>query len=558
MSSTTTRALRMGLAVLTAAALLAACGAKDEATTAPTSTAVQGLPGGPVVRPVLGPADESGSPQRGGGIVFGVEAEPDGLDPSRSTFDTSGHTLASAVFDPLATLDASGKAVPYLASALEPSKDFKEWTITLRENVTFHDGSKLDAEALKVNFDYLTASFITAPAMTSVKSYAVVAPLQLKVTMTQPWTSFPYTLTSQGGYVAAPSFLTNPDPNGPSMHPIGTGPFKYKEYTKGTSFTAERNTSYWQKDLPYLDQITFRFMPDALTRLTALTKGDIDILHAYQATVVTKAREGAAKGDLKAVENGEGEEDNIAINTEKEPFDDIVARQALAYATDAVKWRELAETNADHEVRGPFAKGQLGYSADDAFPSFDLAKATQLAKDYEKKHGHPIEAEVLTTGNIDDQAQMQLLIEQWGKAGIKVTIKTAELAGLVAAVVLGGYQLAGWRNFGSLDPDGDYLWWHSSAIQATPKISTNVARYKDVEIDKALDEARGTTDAATRQKDFEIVERRLNEGVAYVWLGRPTWVIAANPRVQGLAALANGSGATIASKTWLATLWITH
>jgi ABC-type transport system substrate-binding protein len=224
----------------------------------------------------------------------------------------------------------------------------------------------------------------------------------------------------------------------------------------------------------------------------------------------------------------------------------------------AVKWRELAETNADHEVRGPFAKGQLGYSADDAFPEFDLAKASQLAKDYEKKHGHPIEAEVLTTGNIDDQAQMQLLIEQWGKAGIKVTIKTAELAGLVAAVVLGGYQLAGWRNFGSLDPDGDYLWWHSSAIQATPKISTNVARYKDAEIDKALDEARGTTDAATRQKDFEIVERKLNEGVAYVWLGRPTWVIAANPQLQGLGALANGSGATIASKTWLATLWITH
>jgi len=556
MSTHERRGLRAGVALIAIVGLIAACGTKEATGPASSSTDVTGLTGGPTTRPVRGPADDSGTPQKGGALVFGVEAEPDGLDPSRSAFDTSGHTIASAVFDPLATLDAAGKPVPYLASAITPSADFKVWTIKLQADVTFHNGSKLDAEALRVNFDYLTKSFITSPAMTSVGTYEVVGPLELKVTMTQPWTSFPYSLTTQAGYVAAPEFLTNPDPSGPSMRPIGTGPFKFKDYTKGDSFVAERNPTYWQKDLPNLDQIKFRFMPDALSRLTALTDGDIDILHAYQATVVSKAREAAAKGELKAVENGDGEEDNIAINTEKEPFDDLTARQALAHATDAAKWRALAEVDQDREVRGPFAKGQLGYSADDAYPAFDLAKAKQLAQQYEAKHGKPIEAEVFTTGNIDDQAQMQLLIDQWAEAGIKVTIKTAQLAELVVNVVLGQYQLAGWRNFGSLDPDGDYLWWHSSAVLPTPKISTNVTRFKDSEIDKALDEARGTSDEATRQKAYETVERRLNMGVAYVWLGRPTWVIAADTKVQGLPALANGSGATLASKTWLANLWI--
>ena len=131
-----------------------------------------------------------------------------------------------------------------------------------------------------------------------------------------------------------------------------------------------------------------------------------------------------------------------------------------------------------------------------------------------------------------------------------------EQAGLILSTVTGQYQLVAWRNFGSLDPDGDYLWWHSSAVAPSPRISTNVARLKDSQIDKALDEARGSNDASTRDRDYRVVAKRLNEQVAYVWLGRPTWVIAAKPDVQGIAAAANGTGATLGAKTWIAGLWI--
>jgi len=550
------RAARAGIAIVAVVAMAASC-ARDT-TTAPVSASTTSVAPGAVNRPVTGAADEAGPPQRGGALVFGVEAEPDGLDPSRSALDTSGHLIASAVFDPLVTLDGMGKAVPHLAKSIDPSEDFKEWTIKLRPDVTFHDGAKVDADAVQVNLDYYTKSFITAPSLVSIDHFEVIDPLTVRVTMKQAWTSFPYTLTTQTGYIAAPDFLQNPDQSGPSMHPVGSGPFKFKAYTKGESFEVQRNETYWQKDLPNLDQVKFRFMSDELSRLNALTNRDIDMLHALQPTVVSKVRESAAKGELKVVENGEGEEDNIAINTEKEPFDDILARRAIAYATDAEKWREHAEVDAKREVHGPFAKGQIGYTPDDAYHAFDLEKAKQNAAEYEKKHGHAIEAEVLTTGSVDDQAQMQLLIDQWAKAGIKVTIKKADLAALIIGVVTGGFQLAGWRNFGSLDPDGDYLWWHSSGVQPSPKISTNVARIQDPETDKALDDARGTTDDAKRDKDYQIVMRRMNELVGYIWLGRPTWVVAANTDVQGLSVIANGSGATLGNKTWIATLWIKH
>ncbi len=551
--------------VVTAALFAASCSSSGTSSSpngagnagaAPAGTVPGGAAAAGAKNPVLGPADDTGTPTRGGSVVFGLEHEPDGVDPSRSAFDASGHMIASAVFDPISAIDDAGKVVPYLADKITPSADFKQWTITLRSGVQFHDGTPLTADALKLNFDYWTKSFVTGPSFSSLDTYEVSGPLDLKLTMKQPWTAFPYTLSTQTGYVAAPSFLTNPDANGPSMKPVGPGPFKFKDFVKGKSFTAERNPSYWQNGLPYLDQVRFDFLPDALSRVDALTKGDIDILHAYQPTVITKVRDAAARGELKVVENNDGEEDVAAINTEKAPFDDLDARLALAYATDAAKWREIAEAGTQHDVHGPFAPGQLGYSPDDAFPAFDLDKAKQHADAYKRKTGKDIETEFLTTNNVDDRTQVQLLLDQWAKAGIKGTIKSVELSALITLTVLGEYQLVGWRNFGSLDPDGDHLWWHSSGVLPTPQISTNVARFKDAAIDKALDDARGTTDVAARDKDYQVVAKKLNEGVAYIWLGRPTWVIAAVPQVQGIAAARNGTGSTLGAKTWIAKLWV--
>jgi peptide/nickel transport system substrate-binding protein len=186
MSNVVRARVRSVVALGVVIALAAACGSSTTST--PTAGSSVPAAGGAATaagkeRPVLGPADSTATPTTGGQVVFALEAEPDGLDPSRSSFDASGHLMASAVFDPLATLDAEGKAVPYLASGIDPSEDSKVWTITLRPGVTFHDGSPLDSAALKTNFDYWTQSFITAPSLVSVDHVDVVDPLTVKVTI---------------------------------------------------------------------------------------------------------------------------------------------------------------------------------------------------------------------------------------------------------------------------------------------------------------------------------------------------------------------------------------
>ena len=551
------RSLRVPSAVLAVAALAAACSSTDTASPTSTSTSAPGRSAdGTLTQVRLGPPDDPGPPKDGGSIVMGLEAEPTVLDPSRGTFDQSAFFIASAVYDPLVSLDENGRWEPYLAESITPNDDFTEWTITLRDGVTFHDGSPLDADALALNFDYWTESFITAPSLSSVESYAVTGPLELTVTMRQPWATFPYALAIQTGFVAAPAALTNADPQSVAMAPIGTGPFRATSHTPGESFEVVRNDDYWQEGLPHLDSMTFRFIPDPQGRLDAMESGDIDMMHGYRPIELTEMRRLAEAGEVKAQEIAELEEDVVSINTEVAPFNDPEARRALALATDAETWRAENEAGTSHDVHGPFAPGQVGHSTDDAFPAYDLEEAKRLAASYEARTGAPIRATYLTTGNVFDQQIAQQLTEQWAAAGIEVTTESSDLASLIFSTVSGDYQLVSWRNFGAPDPDGEYLWWHSSGILAAPKISTNVARFADPEVDAALDRARGTDDDAVRQEAYASVVRELNDNVAYVWLGRPTWVIAAKPEVQGIGAAANGSGANLANKTWVADLWV--
>ena len=423
------RAIAAGVLALAAAGLLGTACSSDDAggdgeTTAGTDAPVVAT-GAELPEPI-GPPDEPGPPNVGGRLVFGLESEPDGLDPARSTFDASGHTIASAVYDPLATIDASGEAAPYLAEAFEHNEDYTEWRIVLREGVRFHDGEVLDAEALALNFDYWTESFVTQGTLTSLESYEPVDERTLAVTMNQPWAAFPYVLSTQTGYVAAPAFLQSPQEAGPSFEAVGTGPFEFRSVDPGSSVTVARNDDYWQEGLPYLDEIQFSYLPDPQNRVEALERGDIDLLHGYQPAILDTVIPEAEAGELKVVANGTGEEDVIAINTDAPPFDDPVARQALAHATDADAWRAVAESeDLQSDVRGPFVPGQLGYSEDDAYQGYDLDRAKELAAEYEAANGEPITAELLTADLVVDQELAGLLTEQWAEAGIDVTVRTA-------------------------------------------------------------------------------------------------------------------------------------
>jgi peptide/nickel transport system substrate-binding protein len=422
------------------------------------------------------------------------------------------------------------------------------WTIETRTGVTFHNGQPWDAAALKANLDADRASMIEGrSALQMITSTEVVDPTHVRVSLSQPWTTFPVLFDSQAGYMLAPAML-----DGSEAGPIGTGPFVFVSRVRDVLWTFHKNPHYWQPGLPHLDEIEFRPIPDEVARLTALQNGDVDVIHTNKPAQV----EALKASDFKVVDYDNGEKDMVLLNSEQPPFDHLSARRAVAYATDYERWRQDLNHGVKPKATGPLSPGQPGYEEDTGFPTFDLARARELVQQYEAETGKPLEFEYLARADVENTGDAQALVDMWQQAGMKVTLQTLPQIQLIAHVATGGYQLSEWRLFGNADPLTALTWIRSTAVVPSPGVSLNFPRFRDAQIDADLDQAMAARDTQARGDALRALARRLGEQVPYIWLGRVDWVLAANPKVNGIYAGADGSVQSLGPKPWLASLWI--
>ncbi len=493
---------------------------------------------------------DEGTPQHGGTLAWGLEAESDSLSPVTARWALSGQMEGSAIFDPLVTMNAQGQAVPYLAKSFSHSPDNRTWTMVLRAGVTFQDGEPFNAAAAVLNINTYRAALITGKGFAPITSVTATGPLTVTIKVDQSWATFPEAFLGQGSYMVAPKTLA--DPNG-GQHPIGTGPFMFKEWVPNDHLTVVRNPHYWQKGLPYLDSIVFKPIPDAETRLQALQDGTVDAVDMVTAQQVASIR---ADSTLHRLEYNRGEELFAVLNTQQPPFNNLHARLALAYATDQTSLLKQLGQGIYTPANGMFAPGQLGYTPNSGYPSFDLAKAKQEVAAYTAQTGQPLTFSMIATSEIAYAQQDQLLSQMWAAAGVHVTLKSEDQADQVISVVLGQYQAADFRLFGQPDPDADYYWWATTSVGAANDVSINMPRYGTAKTDADLLAGRSTLDSAQRNAAYQAFERDENAGVPYIWLARTDWTIATSPQVHGYLLAGNGSIATLGPKTWVATLWM--
>ena len=518
----------------------------DDADTATTEPAAQAGLGDPA-------AIDAGEPVRGGTVVWALEDETDGLNPVSGRFIASGHMMASAIFDPLVTTDAEGRWEPYLAESLEPNDDYTEWTITLRDGVTFHDGTPLTAEVVATVLRLHLDSAISQRAIYLVDDIEVVGPLRVRIGLRDSWPTLPYIFVSQIGYVPALSMLDVPEE---ARSPVGTGPFRFQQWDYGRSFKAVRNESYWRRDergeqLPYLDAVEFRPIPDPQLRTDSLLNRSVDAIITPALGEISRLS--AAPG-IRVLTYDEGEEVYVVLQTDRPPFDRLTARQAVAHATDAETIRRETGAGLSKPANSLWAEGQLGYRADSGQLPFDLERARELVAAYEAETGQPLAFTLISTQNLDALRLQQLLKSQWEAAGMQVDLESFPQSDLVVRYVLGNYQAGVSRLFGSPDPDLEFTWLHSSSIDPD-LISLNLSRFDDPTIDAALERGRTSADPQVRDEAYATVARVLNEQAPVIWLQRQVWAIASSEEVHGYGLAANGSMQTIGAKTWMATLW---
>jgi peptide/nickel transport system substrate-binding protein len=499
-------------------------------------------------------------PKRGGNLVIGLNAEEQGFSPTTGRFDTAGFMYARAVFDPLMAISAKGQVVPYLAQSMTPNSDYTAWTITLRPNIKFQDGTPCDGAALLQNIDAQYKSPLVGIAIDPlIASYDQTGPLSVTVHTKNPWVSFPYTLAEQQiCFVAAPSMLNSP--NSGTDHPIGTGPFTFKEWVPNDHFTAVANENYWRPGLPYLHSITFKPIPDEQARAEALQSGTIQMMHTSDATNIKQFRGGSQWGYVNNVGNMVGAPaiNMLMLNCAKPPFNDPLAREILAMGTSAQQYSQILDQGVMAPMSGLYLPSSPYYSPT-AYPKYNHAQAKKLAQEYAKKNGGPLSFTSNTVAAPQNIRQAEWFQQVMKNIGVNVTIKTMQQNELINNALFGTFQATAWSQFGGVSPDLNYVWMSTQTLNNTG-LSINMARNNNPKIQAAYLKGMASSNQAEAVAAFQTVNKQLGADRPYIWLDRSTWAIVAKNNVQnwnnpkapgGQAMLGQDQGDWWMTQAWL-------
>jgi ABC-type transport system substrate-binding protein len=457
---------------------------------------------------------------------MGLNSEIDGFLPTTNHFDNSGLTYANTIYDTLTVVAADGTAKPYLAQSVTPNADMTVWTITLRPGVSFHDGSPLTADVLLANIQALQTSALTGQALRGVvNSVAKVSDLAVAVTCAEPIVAFPHYLATQVGYVVALAQLESQS----STKPIGTGPFSLVSWEPNDHMTAARNPHYWRSGLPYLDQVTYKPISEDQSRENSIKSGTIDLMVTRDPNAIRDLRNDASYQQIVNPAVGQGDMDFIILNTSVDPTNDLLVRQALAYATDTTELVKLFGAGIAQPNLSLFPPGSPYRPADNGYPKYDLTKAKQLVAQAAPNHGGKIQIALATITDPRLLNEIQAVANMWGLAGIETTVSQVEQVTFIDNLVTGKFQAYTDEMFGATDPDLNYVWL--SPTTANPPIALNFARNKDDHLEAALQRGRTVSDTSARAQAYQEVDKRLAQDLPYLWVSRATWSLTASNAV---------------------------
>ena len=556
-------------------------GTEPEGTDAPASTEAPASTA-PAVEPVMG-----------GTLVVSGEAEvANPWTPVAMQCDSYCQQRARTFFDPLVTYGDDLEVHPFLAESVEPNEDFTEWTITVRPDITFHDGTALDADAVIYNLQQTGTGLLVSKALTDVAKVpnaADPALMDLKIEKLDdmsftiftgkngdpntpvPWPDFDAYLAGQWGLIGSPTWLEAVKTDETlAAQPVGTGPFIFESYAPRDRLIVNKNPDYWMQDasgnqLPYLDRIEFRVIEDPVTAQQALESGEIDMFATSSSQVIADFQELGDEFDV-SLQDELTETTYILIDQSKDnALADARVRCAMSLAIDRVELIDATGGGILEPANGVFSPGQQGYLDDNGLSlEQDIDAAAALIEEYEAETGQQATFEFGHTPNrINDQVA-ELLLGWWNEAGIEANDLQVPQDQFITLALLGDAQFQAflWRQHAGVGVDQQYFWWHSNGARPDGELSLNFGRLNNPAIDEALDTARSSDDPEEAQAAAEEVNRQFAENCHYIPLSWTLWGIIGEPSVEGLGTfmLPDGStardGAGFSGQFWTQTVFL--
>ncbi|HXA21890.1 MAG TPA: ABC transporter substrate-binding protein [Acetobacteraceae bacterium] len=456
---------------------------------------------------LAGKAAQSQTPLRGGTLTVGLSNDAKTYDPISSVQYTERYVLYLA-FDTLVKYGPDFSIEPELAESWDTSADGRRIVFTLRQGVKFQDGTPFDAAAVKWNIDQRLDEKVNSPQR------QVLAPIVASVDVDDPQ-HVAFNLVAPSPVLFSllgerPGFMVSPtawQQRGSAFgsQPVGTGAFVLKEWTRGSRVVLERNPTYWQPGLPYLDRIVVQDLAGSVIGVQRLLTGEIDYVDQLTPADILpiEKRAGIVLKPIKV-----GRWYFLQWHVNEPPFDNPKLRQAFAHAIDRNRLNEITMRGQGTVSNGPTPERLWWYDPDLKFYPHDPTRAKALLA--EAGHANGFEY-VLSTPQVTVFQQInQLLQEQLGAVGIRLQLQPVAASEWYARVVSGTTNLTPTRWTQRADPDGLlYILFHSKGF-------ANTMRYRSERVDGLLDRARTTYDASTRKKLYAEAQQQIVDDLPMV------------------------------------------
>lgn len=482
--------------------------------------------------------DEEAS-QEGGELVIAKSSEVVSLDPAGSN-DVPSSDVQANIYESLTQLDDDMNVQPLLAESWDAVEE-DVWEFTLKEGITFHDGSDFNAEVVKANIERILDEDVASPRkflFEMVTDVEVVDDFTVRFTTEYPFAPLPAHLAHSGGAMVSldvieEDYASMEDGNDPGTvvneKPVGTGYFTFDEWKSGESIRVVRNEDYWGENA-LLDSVLYKIVSEDLTRVAELETGDSHISDPL------------SPSDFDQIDQSDGtfvhtqssvSLSYIGFNMAKEPFDDVRVRQAISMAIDKEQIIEGIYEGFGVPAIGPIPPDVFGFDDSVSGLDYDIERAKELLAEA----GYPdgFSTTIWTNDSrerIDTAVNLQAQLKE---IGIDLKIEEIEWGAYLAQTAEGEHDMfiLGWST-----PTGDadyamYALFHSNNF-GEPGNRTFTA---DDQLDELLDLGRKTPGEEERLDIYAEAQELLVDLAPMIYIHHSEFLLGVRNEVKGLKQL---------------------
>jgi peptide/nickel transport system substrate-binding protein len=536
------------------AVVAASCGGDDDDDASPTDSRAVAATGAQTSAPAddgagatsgwangnFGPAD-SGTPVDGGQMSMGMFSEPSGLDPIvAGGGGYAGGTELGALYDVLVRYDyGTGEYVPQLAESLSGNADSTVWTITLRPNVNFTDGTPLDAAAVKASVERFSQEDSNSKELVAgIASIDTPDASTVVFNLKDPYAGFPFLLAGLPGMIVSPTAVEKLGAEFPK-NPVGAGPFMFDHWNPGEEIVLKRNPDYWG-DKAHLDSVRFVVLAPQ-TALDTLMQGGLQTAYFLDPTMSAQAKEKGLGGVTTIAGAGEG----LLINAaEGAPGHDVKVRQAIGFAVDTQQVNERAYGDAGVPGNFVVAPGSI-YSSGTPSKTADPEKAKALVEEAKQAGWDGTlrftcrTSASLMTAALTVQAQLKA-------AGIDAKLNSVDGSSGILAVYKGDFDIACYGM--SVD---DALPYDAIARNLESTSAENRGKYANADMDAAIAKLKVAANNEQAMSIIADIQTVFDEDPPFVVFNNTPQVTTWNTNVHGIIA-------TIKSQVLIGGAWLSE